>query len=138
MMNAIEGGVRVISVDWPKGYTPSRVSAASRTNESTPEERIAKLGKSNISLSERLSRLERDTPATSEDDTDMVEADQASMPELSEDAMVNRIIGLGSSDPVEKRKALNAIEAEGMTKEEAREDLLEDALVDRILKRGGK
>lgn len=136
-----ENGLRIICADWPEGYTPSRVSisAASRTLEATPEERLDHLGKSNISLSERLSQLERVTPSTtSQEPESEVQEAFTLVDERAENIMVDRIICLGSSNPAIKRKALDAIETEKMTKEEARESLREDALVDRILKRGGK
>ncbi|NLD36397.1 MAG: hypothetical protein GX654_05945 [Desulfatiglans sp.] len=130
-----ENGLRVICAGWPEGDATSSRHIAS-IGIGNHEERIDRLSEGSISLGKRITRLE------GQDNAAHVEManQEASMPfdERAEDKMVDQILALGNSDPLIKRKAIGKIEAEGMTREEAREDLLEDALVDRILKRGGK
>jgi len=109
-----------------------RVSAS----QEAPEERINRVSEGSISLDKRIARLEGQGNATESES--MVQETSMPFDERAEDIMVDRIIGLSSSDPVTKRRTLEKIEAEGMTKEEARESLEEDALVDNILAISGQ
>lgn len=130
-----ENGLRVICAGWPEGDATSSRHIAS-IGIGNHEERIDRLSEGSISLGKRITRLE------GQDNAAHVEManQEASMPfdEKAEDDMVSKIIALGSSDPVVKRKAIAAIETENMTPAQAKEDLIEDAMIDRILKRGGK
>lgn len=142
MMNVIdceiENGLRVLSVDWPQGYTPSRVSAASRTID--PMERVDRLSENSSSLSRRIERLEKKSSISSPDNGVLDEA-EAGIQEASgidEDELVSRVLSLGGQNCAAKSKTIEALESAGMSREEARESLEEDLLVDRILKRGGK
>jgi hypothetical protein len=117
---------------------PVTVMVSGRVHE-TPIQVLDRIEVSNINLNKRIDRLERDASSGKSlgDETGDQEAFTPT-DERAEDAMVNRIIGLASSDPALKRKTLDKIEAESMSREEAQQDLLEDAMIDRILKRGGK
>ncbi|NLD35771.1 MAG: hypothetical protein GX654_02785 [Desulfatiglans sp.] len=131
-----ENGLRMIAVYGNDREIRSSMQASSVRHvvTETPMQVLDRIEASNINLNKRLDRLEAQGNAA------LVETDEV-QPEISsidEDVLVNRVIGLASSDPVTKRKTLNEIETEGMSREEARESLEEDLLVDRILKRGGK